>query len=850
MAYSVNNLVEIINKNRDKKVAVSKIIDTTPQTLTTLPKLIKDKSNIAPGKKDVVLDRGMLEAIHTRIETNKNNNKSIIKLFPDIELSIQILVSSILSPKKMTDIQLNYKIDKKLELTPELTAGVLDIIKEYIQDEHDLETKLPEIVREALFNSGAYCFAIIPESSVDDVINSDLISTYTAESFKEKADAIIDKFTKPLNLKDSNEQVNLNQTKPSMKNIANYLASSSFVKTTDNYGILKFNEIKENISSKLIKNSLRKGLAVAAESQEKIQYLDIFRDRGATYTKGNTLSVKTKLETKRKNIDKPMVVKLPSESTIPVCVPGDESNHIGYLVLLDEFGKPLGIESPDNTPASLNTLYSQNNLAQSTPIQTAFRNLVNDTNAPIDINQLFSMYKDILENQIYTNIKNSLYGNNIEISNRNEIYYLMFTRALGEQKTSILFIPKDLMVYFAFYYNEYGVGKSLLDNLSILTSLRAILLFSKVMAQSKQAIDVTKVNISLDPRDPDPEKTISQVQDMVLKLRQNFFPLGINNPVDLVNWIQRAGLQFQYENNPLLPDVKINFENANLDHTVPNSELEDDLRKQTIQALGLSPETVDSGFSPEFATTIVNNNILLSKRVILYQKTLEKHLSKFLEVVIYNDEVIRNKLKNFIEEKINDIVAILDEKDKQQASTDKENFVDNYIDRISEAVYIEFPKPENTNLANLSTEFKLYKENLEEIVDSIISEELFSEDMVGEISTKIPVIKNIFKHYLLREWCSTNNYYPEALELTDSTELSVDTLLDNVSTQLTSTMKNGTLLYKIMKKFKDATNHDLSTLGDNNSSDSTTTSTEPDEGSGSDSEGSEGDGEDGLNFNF
>ncbi|NYW24484.1 hypothetical protein C6506_28745, partial [Escherichia coli] len=103
---------------------------------------------------------------------------------------------------------------------------------------------------------------------------------------------------------------------------------------------------------------------------------------------------------------------------------------------------------------------------------------------------------------------------------------------------------------------------------------------------------------------------------------------------DLVNWIQRAGLQFSYENNPLIPEVKIDFENANLSHTVPDSDLEEELRKQTIIALGLPPETVDNGFNPEFATTVVNNNILLSKRVLIYQKTLLTHLYRLINIII------------------------------------------------------------------------------------------------------------------------------------------------------------------------------------------------------------------------
>ena len=71
---------------------------------------------------------------------------------------------------------------------------------------------------------------------------------------------------------------------------------------------------------------------------------------------------------------------------------------------------------------------------------------------------------------------------------------------------------------------------------------------------------------------------------------------AFNHPVDFINWIQRAGLQFAYTNNPLVPDVAIDFESAAISHDVPDGELEESLRKQTFQALGLPPETVDNAF--------------------------------------------------------------------------------------------------------------------------------------------------------------------------------------------------------------------------------------------------------------
>jgi hypothetical protein len=334
------------------------------------------------------------------------------------------------------------------------------------------------------------------------------------------------------------------------------------------------------------------------------------------------------------------------------------------------------------------------------------------------------------------------------------------------------------------------------------------------MAYAKQSIDVTKVNISLDPNDPDPEKTIEQVQDSVLKLRQNYFPLGINNPVDLVNWIQRAGLQFSYSNNPLLPNIQIDFENANIQHTIPSSELEEDLRKQTILALGLTPETIDSGFTPEFATTVVNNNILLSKRVSIYQKTLTKHLSGMISTIMYNDEDLRTILRKEILENIDSITEQLDDEEKQLLTADKPAFIEYFLNKFGESMYIELPKPENTNLTNLSAEYDIYKDNLDKVLDSVMSSEMFSENIAGELSNHIDTIKNIYKHHLLRAWMSNNNFYPEVLEFgkQNNETNDADKLVDLIKEHLVGTSRNADKLLNLLQTYKEALNKDLEPL--------------------------------------
>ena len=809
MPVSPKKLIDVLRQNKNKQLAASKIVESSPRIIPILPKLIQDRS-IAPklDSDKLTVNKSLFLQIYQKLNTQRKNNEYILKLFPDIELAIQILVSSILSPKTLTSTDLIFTFSSNVNLPPDITALLLKNITEHLETYYEIKQKLPIILREVLFTSGSYPIAVIPEASIDEVINSDIIPSFSSESFTLAVESVINRFTKPINLIPVKEDTTKYHTKKPVNEFISKIVGDDRLRITDNPNVFKLSGLKSALKQKVIRHNLKSNTTISQESLDKLNYIDIFRSRSNTPKTSDIEYIKTKNETLRKSIGRPLVIKLPHATTIPVFSPGDTSKHIGYFVLLDGSGNPLELDLNENDEQYLFRFFetSENTLFNLT--QKAYKNLITNVESGIDQEQLFSIYREVIEKKLYDTVKNSLYGDNIEIANRNDIYFIMFTRALKEQKTSLLFIPKELVTYFAFYYNDIGMGKTLLENISILSSIRSILLFSKTMAYVKQAIDVTKVNITLDQNDPDPEKTIEQIQDSVLKLRQNFFPLGINNPVDLVDWIQRSGLQFAYDNNPLLPDVKIDFENVNIQHTIPQSELEEELRKQMIIALGLSPETIDNGFSPEFATSVVNNNILLSKRVMLYQSMLVDKLKDFIQSILYNDEELRSKLKTILFENKDSIISHLPDKLKTNDIKDEIEFASEFIDYLSDNIEPKFPSPDITNIENLTADFDMYKETLDKVIDSIASSEFLNETIAGEFSQNVDTLKALLKHHLLRKWMADNNFFPEALEfsLKDKPgEQSIELIKDYT----VSILKNANTLFNSLSGYKSAIDADL-----------------------------------------
>jgi len=249
----------------------------------------------------------------------------------------------------------------------------------------------------------------------------------------------------------------------------------------------------------------------------------------------------------------------------------------------------------------------------------------------------------------------------------------------------------------------------------------------------------------------------------------------------------------------LLPSFNIDDESKRI--------IEEQLRKLTIMSLGLSPEIIDNGYSPEFATTIVNNNILLSKRIAIYQKKLSVHLKKYIKIIVTNDEELRFKLRNFIEKNIDQLN--LNEENKALYLSNKTDFYDNYIDNIVEHLNVELPKPENTNIVTLGGDYETYKTNLDVVLDSVLSSEVITSDLSGELSSHIDSIKTTYKHHLLRKWMSDNNYYPELFDIVRPLDTTNTNSVEIIKTELSTIMSNISNIFTGMEKFKDASDKDL-----------------------------------------
>jgi hypothetical protein len=817
--------VDLVKKNPKMAAMISKLQSSPDKTDS---KIINSKGNSN-------IDQNVFAAISEQIKGKRHDNDNMTQLFPDIELGIQILVSSILSPKDMVKTELIYKL-KESVFAHTLGSGLHEITKRHIENHYELLRELPVLLREALFSTGSYIKAVLPESILDDIIHQRNISKESLSQISKtgyndlcinvgilggyKPDDGISLESKVYGKAVKNSGALLHEHNKSLETF------DEFVTITDNIQLLKFKGLKKALTKLSVKHLTNTALENMNYGKVKKINNDVMNSLMFADPHGRTqnlVMVGDSGSSKRKSVGRPLTMKLPSESVIPVYIPGDETKHIGYFVLIDASGYPVSVNNPSNVSLNNNWQQPNQNGSATSLLQKAKNNLQASGCSDPTNDQIAKIYGNIVETNLINRLRNGVYESDFEISNNEEVYRIMLARSLAGKYTTMVYIPEEYVTYFAFKYNPNGTGKSLLDDLKIITSIRSILLFARIMAMTKSSINITHVNMTLDPNDPDPEKTIEQGMHEVLKMRQNYLPLGINSPTDLVDWINKAGFEFSFEGHPGIPQTKFDFESKNIQHQIPSDDLEENLRKQTYMSFGLSPETVDNGFSSEFATTVVSNNILLSKRVSQYQEILSDQLTDYTRKLLSCDESYKADVIEFLKNNkalLQKNNTINENGQTGKASDDKEELDEEKsymmtLEKYLEYLTIELPKPDETSVDTQVAAYDKYLEALDKTIDSWVSSEILTSDTAGNISNYADSIKKIVRAYYLRQWMSDNNFMPELSDLITKDEdgkPNMDIFEINQS-HLDGLMKSSVKFVDKMSAVKRAADKDLEAMG-------------------------------------
>lgn len=760
------------------------------------------------------------------------DNENAMQLMPEIEWAARVLVSSILSPKDMTKRELIYQLDLPW-VPPTAKQAILDEIKREMEQVYGYSDSLYPIFKDALFTKGSHPRLVLPEAAVDKIINSGEVLTLEAltESIGSSFDGTntqlksrgylgnldIDKtrdyrvtmesFNKAHNFGKStstNESLVITRYKDYQAFEANTQefehVTLEHVSLTDNWDAIKLPayldafmeakraEMSERPTVDVVFGAPANNTEPTQESFNKpikrAKHSDLTVDefRNAIYKSAPNnivthMRVPGRSELKRRSVGRPLVQSFPSEAVIPIHVPGDVRRKIGFILLYGETGHPITIAGAEQTmlraQAQFNAMNTENALGQgsmgSMIISKAARNLTGGTKVT-QFRDLPKIFEQVLEDNLIPRLMNGAYPGGAAMGDMGDISSLMVARILCSMHTRFVFVPAEMMTYFAFDYHDNGMGKSLLDANKMLIAMRSGLLLTRITGEMRNSIPLTKVNLKIDELDSDWEKTVEQAYFAISQTRQPQYPLSTLAVNDIMDWIHRAGFLMTFEGNPRMPTTSFDFEKTNHQNILPDPEFYKDLGKQLYLGFGIPPEVMGMMDQEEFATSLTNRNIMFTQTVLEFQKIASGLITDDHQRLILSDGKILNCIVSAVAAHWGSISSKLPQEDKQLFEKNPKRFSVDLVERIISALSVRLPSPDTTTLASQSTALDDYIMLLDKALPHIVGENVISADLAPEIASKLGAIMETAKSALIREFMANGNILPELFRLSSLDE--------------------------------------------------------------------------------
>ena len=719
---------------------------------------------------------------------NNLDAENTFDVLPDMQFVADIVVSSILASKDL--VTANVVIESEAEYIPsDLKAEMVKIVFDYFDKRHPLKTYLYDILIDTLYKTGSYAVAIIPETSVDKIINEVAVGNESYERGLQRISAAIKNSAKNGYIGDPNVskptaniglEYYLNQADvvPAESKytftIGENGTAGSYIITDDPMAIVlpRLNEIKAR--------SVRSGSAYKAglESADlNITRLDKSVYKNRSYNHKVIEEIDAAENADRLTVGHPLVQHFPSASVIRVTIPGDVKRDIGALVVLDEFGYPVSEQSLISNP---NTAWIFKEADSANLANAALTlGITQGDKDTWTYQRLISSYTELVEAKLITALKNGRYGDNIGIVKPDEVYRIMMARALSKKSTQILYVPAEQFVYFALDYDKHGIGRSLLERNKLLSTIRTAMMVATMQSAVMNAAREVDFNIELDPNDREPDKTIEDTRQKVIEQFAADIPYS-GTPDDMMSYIARAGVVFSITGNEHYPSTKISRQTSRADYQLPDTDIVEMFAKQHYRGLLADPDVIMNPESIEFATQIVSKNILNAKRIALTQERISPHITHYVKTYLISDGLLLKELADKVRAYYDisterELRAENDEGKKENTDATTEGNNDNLDTRkveVSEeqlkkrkrvnkivGVFIEslnasLPAPDWSMLNSQMEAFNDRAEALDKMLPHIVTDSM----LIGtKYEQNADMLREIIKSYILRNWLRSND---------------------------------------------------------------------------------------------
>lgn len=672
--------------------------------------------------------------------------EEVLTALSDVAIAKRILVNAILSPNDMLSKELTYGCSTKI--FGDTTPLLLDVIKDHFDNNYKIKDKLGEMLEKSLFLEGSYISVVLPESSIDDAINSSLVVS------SESANRYHQMMNESLGLLGSVESTQVDPTKPKATKLLG-------IEISDNIEYFKLPTFRKKTLSDAVASKVGARLRNNPTQSVNSWYTDktirdIYPERRSAHL--NLLTIKTLDDLERETVGHPIIVNVPVEAFIPVYIPGQPSSHVGGFILLDKSGNPVVKRGESDQYRDLNTRYqaTYNEISSGLIAASADKGMMVDssqiTNGVTDVKYTTELYSMLLEDELVKRLSAGGFGEDISLGMLNSISRIMLSRACQHLETRVIFVPRQLYSFLAFDYKDNGLGRSLLERNKTISSLRMVQELADALANIRNAIDHKELTINIDPDDPNPWKTATEVLHNVQRSTRLGSPIGLINMSSIADSFQEHGWNVKIAGHEAMPDMSVDFNQTTRNFSKPDSDYAERLRNQMFLSMGLSPDSISGVFGTEFATNVVSANVFLAQDALEKQSIFSSFLADFIIKYTTNSSILMDKLIDIIDQNKKKIrIKNLDKVDTRLVA---QVFVNN--------ITVSLPKPDLAKFEMQKAALDAYADILDKMIPFYISEESMTDENFGEYTAAVvgDVVQAI-KDAAMRNFAAQMNIVPE-----------------------------------------------------------------------------------------
>ena len=627
-----------------------------------------------------------LNPVHKAVGDKRISVEKMRQAAPEIEQSRILVSSSILSPNDLQEGEFIFSFENipAVNNDPTLSEDIAEVFDQFFNEELQLGIKSYDWIGDIQYGGGSKPILILPIATQLDLryrdgddIKNDLKDEAEAYPFHSKTpnagmesfDAYLKRFSPdddyiysgeagkkltwkaalegiepsqelvdlvpsmesfgvriPTPFKDRNAPAMLDDSEYSLDyvsglesmivNLRTRLEEGDLIKLSENPEIIRFNtDYKLKSKAELTEALLKK--------YDKNKNHFIIREE--------LVDLKTN-SAKFKHQGHPTLIELPPESVVPICIPGAPDQHLGYFVLIDQFGQPLTIENSGMMDKSkdCDTCGGAGN------VNAAYEALFGTgccahygLRGPGNIQSAGNMiFNHMLDKYLKSRMKGIFNRTDLSIGRFNAVATTLFYRLLARKETMIVFVPPELLHYFAFSYDPVtGVGISKLNDIGFLLSMRLHYVIANIIALANDAVQQKIINVSVDEKAANLEGLLDAIGNIfVAKQKLN----SSIDPSEIIRNIYSNSVAVVPRNVPGLGEFSIEPTTQNTQSVRPDNELLEQLNNLLVSHLDVPPSALNQLSEPEYAKSLVTYNLFFAKKIARYQRIWCTQIEEFI----------------------------------------------------------------------------------------------------------------------------------------------------------------------------------------------------------------------------